>query len=120
MQYRRLGRSGLRVSSIGFGTCQLRLVTEQQAIDTLKRGFDLGVNIVHTAPDYEETVELVAQSIEESGRDVTVVSQGYGDLAHFEWLFENTCRTLKKRTLRIFGIACIDDREYLPYRFSSN
>ena len=45
MQYRRVGKSRLRVSSIGFGTCQLRLVTEQQAINTLKRGFDLGVNI---------------------------------------------------------------------------
>ena len=113
MQYRRVGRSRLRVSSIGFGTCQLRLVTEQQAIDTLKKGFDLGVNIVHTAPDYEGTVEIVAQSIEESGHNVIVASQGYGDMAHFEWLFETTCRTLKKRSLEIFGIACIDDREYL-------
>ena len=113
MQYRRVGKSRLRVSSIGFGTCQLRLVTEQQAIDTLKKGFDLGVNVVHTAPDYEGTVEIVAQSIEESGYNVIVASQGYGDLAHFEWLFETTCRTLKKRSLEIFGIACIDDREHL-------
>jgi len=112
MQYRRVGRSRLRVSSIGFGTCQLRLLTEQQAIDTLKKGFDLGVNVVHTAPDYEGTVEIMAQSIEESGHDVIVASQGYGDMAHFEWLFETTCRTLKKRSLEIFGIACIDDREY--------
>lgn len=113
MQYRRLGRSHLRVSRVGFGTCQLRLVTEQEAIDTLKRGFDLGVNIVHTAPDYEGAFKLVAQSIEESGHDVIVASQGYGDMAHFEWLFETTCRTLKKQSLEIFGIACIDDREYL-------
>ena len=113
MQYRLLGRSNLRVSRVGFGTCQLRLVTEQQAIDTLKKGFELGVNVVHAAPDYEGTVELVARSIEESGNDVIVMSQGYGDLAHFEWLFETTCRTLKKRSLEIFGIACIDDREHL-------
>jgi hypothetical protein len=51
MQYRRLGRSNLMVSVVGFGTCQLRRVPEQQALDTLRRGFELGVNLVHTAPD---------------------------------------------------------------------
>src|SRR5438094_562950 len=68
MQYRRLGRSNLSVSAVGFGTCQLRRVPEQQALDTLKRGFDLGVNLVHTAPDYEGADDLVAQAVEESGR----------------------------------------------------
>ena len=78
MQFRRLCRSHLRVSRVGFGTCQLRLVTEQQAIDTLKKGFELGVNVVHVAPDYEGAVELVAQSIEDFGSDVIVMSQGPG------------------------------------------
>ena len=65
MEYRRLGKSNLQVSAVGFGTCQIRLVSEQQAIDTLKRGFSLGVNLVHTAPDYEGADDLVAQAIEE-------------------------------------------------------
>jgi len=113
MEYRRLGRSNLHVSAVGFGTCQLRRVPEQQALDTLKRGFDLGVNLVHTAPDYEGADDLVAQAVQESGRDVMVLTQGYGDLAHFEWLFEAACRKFKKQRLEMFGIACIDDREYL-------
>lgn len=113
MEYRRLGKSNLHVSAVGFGTCQLRLVSEQQAIDTLKRGFQLGVNLVHTAPDYEGADELVAQAIEEFGGQVIVLSQGYGNLDHFEWLFESTCRKFKKQRLEMFGIACIDDREYL-------
>ena len=113
MQYRRLGRSNLLASVVGFGTCQLRRVPEQQALDTLKRGFDLGVNLVHTAPDYEGADDLVALAVQESGRDVLILSQGYGDLAHFEWLFESACRKFKKQRLEMFGIACIDDREYL-------
>jgi len=116
MQYRRLGRSNLRVSAVGFGTCQLRRVPEQQALDTLRRGFELGVNVVHTAPDYEGADDLVAQAVEESGRDVLILSQGYGDAAHFEWLFESACRKFKKRRLEMFGIACVDDREYLGER----
>jgi hypothetical protein len=89
------------------------LVPEQQAIDTLKRGFELGVNFVHTAPDYEGADELVAQAVEESGRDVVVFSQGYGARSHFEWLFETACRRYRTQRLEVFGIACVEDREYL-------
>jgi aryl-alcohol dehydrogenase-like predicted oxidoreductase len=53
MQRRRPGRTNPEVSVVGFGTCQLRMVTRTWAIDTLPRGFDFGVNLVHTAPDYE-------------------------------------------------------------------
>ena len=113
MEYRRLGRSELRVSAVGFGTGQLRRVPEQQALDTLRRGFELGVNLVHTAPDYEGADALVAEAVRAWGREVHVLSQGYGDRAHFEWLFEETCRTFGTRRLPMFGIACIDDRELL-------
>lgn len=113
MEYRRVPRTGLRLSAVGFGTCQLRLVPEQQAIDTLKRGFELGVNVVHTAPDYEGAEDLVAQAVAESGREVVVLTQGYGDPAHFAWLFGEACRRQRSTRLRMYGIACIDDRELL-------
>ena len=113
MHYNQLGNSNLKLSAIGFGTCQLCLVPERQAIDTLKCGFRLGVNWVHTAPDYDGTENIIAKAIDESDQDIIVLSQGYGNPAHFEYLFENTCRILKKNRLEMFGIACIDDREYL-------
>jgi predicted aldo/keto reductase-like oxidoreductase len=118
MNYRRLGRTGLIVSEVGFGTNQLRLVPERQAIQTLLRGFELGVNLVHTAPDYEGAVEIVARAVRESGGEVIVCSQGYdihgnghGRVDHFEHLFEQTCEVFETNTLALFGIACIDDRE---------
>jgi predicted aldo/keto reductase-like oxidoreductase len=113
MQYKPLGNSGLKVSAVGFGTCQLRMVPQRQAVETLKRGFELGVNFVHTAPDYEGAEDIVAQAIEESGRRVMVFTQGYGNPAHFEWLFEMACLRAKKKTLDVFGIACVEDRESL-------
>jgi predicted aldo/keto reductase-like oxidoreductase len=113
MRYRALGGTPLQISAVGFGTCQLRMVPEQQAIDTLKHGFKLGVNFVHTAPDYEGAEGLVAQAVAESGRRVLVFTQGYGDRAHFEWLFEMACLRAGKRRLDVFGIACVEDRESL-------
>lgn len=113
MLYNRIGKTELRISAVGFGTCQLRLVPERQAIDTLKRGFDLGVNWVHTAPDYEGADDLIARAIAESGHEVMTFSQGYGNMALFEYLFESTCRKFHKTCLEMFGIACIEDREAL-------
>jgi len=113
MNYRRLGRTDLHVSTVGFGTCQLRLVPARQAVETLRRGFELGVNIVHVAPDYEGADALVAQALRETSRNVIICSQGYGPPGLFEHFFETTCRTFRKKRLELFGIACIDDREIL-------
>src|SRR6516225_7987923 len=102
MQLRRLGRTNIQVSVVGFGTCQLRMVTETQAIDTLLRGFDLGVNIIHTAPDYEGADDLVAAAVARTDRKVIVCSQAYdchynstGPVQHFKKLFEATCKRLR-------------------------
>lgn len=113
MNYRRLGRTNLRVSVIGFGTCQLRLVPERVAVETLRRGFDLGVNIIHTAPDYEGADDLVARVVKEAGPDVIVCSQGYGPMDLFEYFFESARAKFGKRRLELFGIACVEDREAL-------
>ena len=102
MEYRRLGRTQLRVSVIGFGTCQLRLTPEKQAIDTLLKGFDLGVNIVHTAPDYGNAEEVVGRALRQTEHKIIAASQGYdvrgnksGAVCHFERLFETTCETVR-------------------------
>jgi aryl-alcohol dehydrogenase-like predicted oxidoreductase len=118
MEYRRLGRTALHVSAVGAGTCQLRLVPEKQAIETLLRGFSLGVNIVHTAPDYGNAEEVVSRALTHTDAKVIVASQGYdvpgnshGPVTHFERLFETTCERLGSNRLDLYGIACNDDRE---------
>ena len=68
------------VSQVGFGTCQLRMVPRQQALETLRRGFELGVNIVHTAADYGGAIEIVAEAVRDAPRPVYVCSNGWGDL----------------------------------------
>ena len=118
MEYRRLGKTELQVSVIGIGTCQLRLKPERQAMDTLLKGFALGVNIVHTAPDYGNAEEVVARAMRDTDRKIIAASQGYdlpgnthGPVSHFKKLFETTCKRFGTERLDLYGIACIDDRE---------
>jgi predicted aldo/keto reductase-like oxidoreductase len=80
----------------------------------------LGVNLVHTAPDYEGAESLVARAIRESGREVLVCTQAYdvqgnarGPVEHFARLFEESCALFDRDRLELFGIACLDDRELL-------
>ncbi|HXG07290.1 MAG TPA: aldo/keto reductase [Nitrososphaera sp.] len=58
MKYRRLGKSGLKVSEIGFGAWTIGLdwwgkkIDDDEAIRMLKRAYDLGVNFYETADMY--------------------------------------------------------------------
>lgn len=112
MNYRRLGRTNLDVSVIGFGTAQLRLVPEKQAVLALMRAFELGVNIVHTAPDYECAEKYIAQALASTpDKKVYVCSQGWGTTKYFESLFERTCKNFSTDYLDLYGIASIYDME---------
>ena len=64
MQYRRVGRTSIHLSVIGLGTAQLQVLPAQEAVRTLKRGFELGVNWVHTAPDYGGVETWIARAVE--------------------------------------------------------
>jgi aryl-alcohol dehydrogenase-like predicted oxidoreductase len=74
METRPIGRTGIELSVVGLGTAQLQMVPERQAIETLVCGFELGVNWVHTAPDYGGIDPWIRKAIEIAGREVMVLS----------------------------------------------
>ena len=57
MKYRDFGKTGLKISQIGFGCMRLpeierhgqRVVDEEKAIPMLRRGYELGINYFDTA-----------------------------------------------------------------------
>jgi len=60
MQYRGLGKTGVKVSALGFGAMRLpqiningnTRVDEEKSIEMIHRAFELGVNYIDTAPGY--------------------------------------------------------------------
>jgi aryl-alcohol dehydrogenase-like predicted oxidoreductase len=92
MQYRTLGRTGLRVSEIGFGGAQVGIPNymetweprgerEQETIlAALNRGLDLGLNYVDTAPSYGEgTSEEILGKVVGKRRDEIVLATKLSD-----------------------------------------
>ena len=59
MQFRPLGRTGLKVSVLGFGASSLggvfRAVEERDGIETVRTALDLGINFIDTSPYYGAT-----------------------------------------------------------------
>jgi myo-inositol catabolism protein IolS len=90
VKYRRLGRTGLRISVIGVGTWQLsgewgRRFTQHEVDELLGRARELGVNLVDTAECYGDHLAeaLVGQAIHLQ-RDEWVVATKFGHQFHPE------------------------------------
>jgi predicted aldo/keto reductase-like oxidoreductase len=113
MRYRRLGRSELMVSVVGIGTTQLRRVPEKQAIETLRRAFELGVNHVNSGPDYEGADDLIAAALRETdpSREIYISYQTGGSLSDVERAFEAACEKFGRERLDLFGLAALAEQE---------
>jgi len=74
MKYRKLGKSGIKVSEIGFGAWVIGLdwwgkkIDDDNAIKMLKRAYDLGINFYETADMYGK------------GKSERVISQAFKDM----------------------------------------
>lgn len=74
MQYREFGRSGAKVSILGFGAMRMP-ENESEAIRVIHRALDLGVNYVDTAPYYmEKTSEVTVGKALKGRRDKVYLS----------------------------------------------
>jgi predicted aldo/keto reductase-like oxidoreductase len=113
MQLRRLGRTNLRVSVIGLGTNQLRRVPVRQAIETCKRAFELGVNLVNAEPEYEGAFEILRKAIDDSPSNgpIYLSVQAGGNRDQFERALDNTCAAFNRSHIDLFGITAISDQE---------
>ncbi|MCS6767206.1 MAG: aldo/keto reductase [Candidatus Nitrosocaldus sp.] len=85
MRYRRLGKSNIPVSEIGFGAWSIALdwwgkkMDDDYAVKMLKRAYDLGINFFDTADIYGKgrSERLIARAFKDM-RDEVVISTKFG------------------------------------------
>jgi predicted aldo/keto reductase-like oxidoreductase len=71
MKSMRLGKTGLRVSRMGFGGIPIQRLTEGEAIQVVRRCMDLGITFLDTANGYTTSEERIGKAI--AGRREEVV-----------------------------------------------
>lgn len=80
MKYRRYGKTGLNLSAFTFGAMRIcfdetkvigadRDRAEANAIETMRKALELGINHIDTARDYGNSERLIGMGLEELGRD---------------------------------------------------
>jgi aryl-alcohol dehydrogenase-like predicted oxidoreductase len=79
MEYRRLGRTGLTVSEIGYGAWGIGGsgwigADEDESVQALHRAIDLGVNFIDTARGYGESERIVGRVIRDRSGDELYVA----------------------------------------------
>jgi len=77
MQMRRLGRTDLQVSCIGFGGIPIRRPPTDEAVRLYRQAMDLGINYFDTARGYERGEERLAQAIK-GRRDQVIIASKTG------------------------------------------
>jgi len=119
MEYRQLGRSGLRVSKLCLG--MMRVKDEKEVVRALYEAIELGVNFIDTADCYERSEEVVGKALSEGGRrDRVVVAtkagwyvgdgpNDYGtSRSHLIRACENSLRKLRTDYIDLYILHVVD------------
>jgi len=77
MMKKRLGKTGLKVSIVGFGAIKLPLLDEESSTRLLNRALDLGINFFDTARIYGDSEQKIGKALSER-RDEFYISTKSG------------------------------------------
>lgn len=75
MQKRRLGRTNLEVSVIGFGGIPIIQASVEKACEMIKRAYDLGINYFDTARAYGNSEEKLGLALEDIRDEVIIATK---------------------------------------------
>lgn len=121
MDKRRLGRTNLQVSLVGFGGTWIAELNPEEAIKVVRHAFDLGINYFDTAKwdgDSEEKIGIALEDV----RDECVIATKTGSRTKRESLedFQNSLKCLRTDHLDIIQLHGIDDEKTLAKATASD
>ena len=112
---RRLGKSGLLVTVVGFGGIPIQIVSEEQAIATVRRCYDLGVNFFDTARGYSNSEERIGKAL--AGREAIIASKSPAGDA--DAIYEAVCTSLgalQREKIDLYQLHGVNDDADLEKR----
>ena len=122
MEYRALGRTGMKVSVVSFGAWPIGSdwgqVNDKESLAALNRAVDLGVNFIDTADVYGDgrSEKLIGELLKERKEEVFVatkagqrldphVAEGY-NLKNLETFIDRSLKNLQVDTLDLLQLHC--------------
>src|SRR5688500_18586173 len=119
MEYRRFGRTGLQVSVMGLGTGgpsrlgQRSGVAEPEAIKTVHRALDMGINLIDTAANYTGSEAILGRALKGIRRDRFILCTKFGPSSREDGggaglKDESAMATSLERSLQDLGLEHVD------------
>ena len=111
---RRLGRTNLMVSQVGFGGTWIAELGFEEAVKVLRYAFDLGINYFDTAITDGDSETKIGEALKDV-RDQCIIATKTGSRTKRESLddFQNSLKRLKTDRLDIIQLHGIDDEKTL-------
>lgn len=82
MEYRELGKTGVKISAVGFGCWAMGArewgsVSDEESINAVKKAFDVGINFFDTAPFYGfgHSEQILAKALGERRKDIFLATK---------------------------------------------
>jgi uncharacterized protein len=121
LQKRRLGRTNLWVSQVGFGGTWVSELTTPKAVEVVRHAYDLGMNYFDTARLDGDSEEKIGVALEDV-REKCVLATKTGSRTKKESLEDVRCSLKRLRTdrLNIIQLHGIDDEKTLAKAMGSD
>ena len=87
---RRLGKTGLMVTALGFGGIPIQMASEEEAVATVRRAYDLGVRFFDTARGYTNSEERIGKALD--GREYVIATKSGAREA--DAIYQDVCTSL--------------------------
>ncbi len=75
MKERILGRTGLKVKTLGFGGIPIQRISEDEAVKVVRHCYDRGINYFDTARAYTVSEERIGKALEDVRDDVIIATK---------------------------------------------
>ncbi len=110
MRHRILGKTGLRVSEIGMGGLFVSSYGSERAgaVRAVRRGLELGINFIDTAPNYADSEEVMGEALEGAGQPYILSTKLGGRPDPFDPRDKDQLRGSVKTSLELLKRDTID------------
>ena len=122
MDKRRLGRTNLMMSQVGFGGTWIAELPKPQAVEVVQRAFELGFNYFDTARWDGDSEEKIGEALQTKKRDQCIIATKTGNRTKRESLqdFEVSLKNLRTDYVDVLQLHGIDDEKTLNKAMSED
>lgn len=112
MKEKILGRTGLRVKTLGFGGIPIQRISEEDAISIVRRCFELGMNYYDTARGYSNSEERIGIALEDVREKVYLATKSHQRTAEgINKEFSTSIKNLRTHYVDVYQLHNIGNEE---------